>query len=189
VIPVAALYIDLRGPYPAMGVDCYDEQRDAKTYAGPWPVVAHPPCGPWGRLKFLCKHQDPTCGPRAVEQVRNGGGVLEHPTGSTLWRHCGLPRPGDPPDAWGGFTLEVRQVAWGHCCAKPTWLYVVGVPPEIARAGVRTGGVETHRVTNGSRGKTHLPRCTALQARLSPPAFAVWLVSLALWAAHGRGLA
>src|ERR1700730_1052110 len=92
----AALYIDPRGPYPALlGPDrCWDETRDARTYAGPWPVVAHPPCGPWGRLKFLCTKQDASCGPAAVEAVRRFGGVLEHPHGSQLWPFANLPEPG-----------------------------------------------------------------------------------------------
>ena len=101
-------------------------------YVGPWPVVAHPPCGPWSRLKAFCgaellaqKH----LAPLAVEQVRRWGGVLEHPAGSELWDHARLPLPGGLPDAYGGFTLEVEQWRWGHRAIKPTWLYIVGVDP------------------------------------------------------------
>lgn len=53
---VAALYVEgpPRGPYPKLlGPEyCWDEARDARTYAGPWSVIAHPPCGPWGKLAF-----------------------------------------------------------------------------------------------------------------------------------------
>lgn len=118
---VAALYIDPRGPYTKLGdVDCWDEQRDARKYDGPWPVVAHPPCGPWGKLRHQCTRQPADCGPIAVEQVRRFGGVLEHPAHSTLFRHCGMPWPGELPDAWGGFTIEVEQVRWGHVARKRT---------------------------------------------------------------------
>lgn len=179
---VAALYIDPRGPYPSLVADCWDESRDAKLYAGPLPVVAHPPCGPWGRLKHLCWKQDPTCGPAGVASVRAWGGVLEHPSDSGLFRACSMPRPGELPDSWGGRTYAVRQVAWGHGCIKPTWLYVVGVAARDVVAGIRFGGEPTHRLTNGPRGpsaRTDLLRASAEVRRRTPPAFAAWLVDLA----------
>lgn len=176
---VAALYVDPRGPYPRMrDVDAWDESRDAKRYAGPHPVVAHPPCGPWSRMRGLSTRQDKTCAPRAVEQVRAFGGVLEHPELSRLWPACGLPVPEGLPDHVGGRTYAVRQVSWGHICDKPTWLYVVGVAPELVVAGLRTGGVATHRVTSGP-GCDSRPSASKLRARLSPEAFAEWLVSIA----------
>src|SRR5262252_4046294 len=125
---IAALYIDPRGPYPRMpDVDCWDERRDARKYEGPYPVVAHPPCGPWGKLRHLCTKQDSSCGPVAVDQVREFGGVLEHPAHSRLFVECGMPRPGELPDPWGGVTIEVEQVRWGHVARKRSWIYLVGV--------------------------------------------------------------
>lgn len=82
---IATLYVDPRGPYPKLGVDCWDATRDARKYAGPGPVVAHPPCGPWGGLRHLYEGTEHDCAPRAVEQVRCWGGVLEHPRNSKLW--------------------------------------------------------------------------------------------------------
>src|SRR5271165_2667608 len=96
---VAALFVETGGCYFGLSdVDPWDEARDARTYAGPWPVVAHPPCGPWGQLRHLCTKQDATCGPHAVYAVRRWGGVLEHPKGSRLFEACGMPRPGELPD-------------------------------------------------------------------------------------------
>lgn len=177
---VAALYVDPRGPYPKLVEHWYDEARDARTYAGPWPVVAHPPCGPWGRLRHMCKHQDAACGPHAVEMVRRYGGVLEHPEISRLWRACAMPLPGELPDGWGGRTYAVRQVAWGHRCEKPSWLYVVGVAALDVVAGERVGGRSTHAIaTNDRTRRLGIKTVTASERRLTPPAFAAWLVELA----------
>jgi hypothetical protein len=110
--------------------------------------------------------------------VRRFGGVLEHPQASQLWRACRLPRPGELPDEYGGRSYEVMQVAWGHACKKPTWLYVVGVDSELVMRGIKTGGEPTHRITRGPRGP-QLARASAKVGRLSPPAFAQWLVDLA----------
>jgi hypothetical protein len=180
VLTVAALYVDTkRGPYPGLaGVDCWGVERDATRYDGPNPVVAHPPCGHWGRYHQKA-HDDGSTGPVAVDQVRRFGGVLEHPRDSKLWRLCGMPRPGEARDAFGGWTIEVRQVDWGHVAEKRTWLYVVGrddtppmpphqpapPPPPLLRTGRRIRGwVEMMPKT-----KRHL----------TPPAFAAWLVELA----------
>lgn len=185
---IAALYVCPTGPYASMAtVDPWDESRDAKLYAGPHPVVAHPPCGQWGSLRHLALPDAAraACGPRAVAQVRAFGGVLEQPAHSRLWAHCGLPYPGDLPDAFGGFAIEVEQVAWGHPCRKKTWLYCVGIDRATVAAGIRTGGTITHwtsgTYTPGKRGtvpegiRVIPPRLR----HLTPPAFALWLVDLA----------
>ena len=47
---IAALYVQKAGAYFGLpDVDPWDEARDARLYAGPHRVVAHPPCQRWGR--------------------------------------------------------------------------------------------------------------------------------------------
>lgn len=103
--------------------------------------------------------------------------MLEHPADSKLWATCGLPLPGYPTDEYGGRTYEVQQVEWGHVTRKRTWLYCVRTgpiphPPFPERA-------PTHSVCNGRGMVGGKKRATALQARLTPPAFAEMLVALA----------
>jgi hypothetical protein len=51
---IAALYVERGGVYYGLpDVDPWDEERDARLYAGPWPVVAHPVCARWSRLAAL----------------------------------------------------------------------------------------------------------------------------------------
>jgi hypothetical protein len=194
-VTVQALYVDPRGPYYGLlgPENCWDEKRDARTYAGPWPVVAHPPCGPWGSLKHLYRGNEHDCAPRAVEQVRAFGGVLEHPARSKLWDACGLPLPDGLSDGYG-HTIEVDQCAWGHVARKRSWLYVVNVGLGEVLAGIRTGGTPTHWVS-GFRSSTHgtpkryrqngcavppgIKVCSAQQRRRTPVAFAQWLIALA----------
>lgn len=164
------------------GVECWDEQRDAQNYAGPHPVVAHPPCGPWGSLRHLSKNHDPLLAITAVGQVRRWGGVLEHPRRSRLWAAMALPCPGMLPDAHGGVTIDVNQVDWGHKCTKPTWLYLVGVRPE--RYPRLPPGNPTHGIwygnfeRSGHTGPSLLGASKEIRRR-TPLAFAEYLVELA----------
>lgn len=168
---VAALFVRRRSHYLALGCDCYDVDRDARTYCGSAPVVAHPPCRSWGRLAHLAK---PRVDERelaffAVDQVRRCGGVLEHPEGSRLWREAGLPRPGsDQLDIFGGFSVAVDQVHFGHRARKRTWLYVVGfegaLPPVPMPLAAPSVTVE------------HMGRA---ERERTPPLFAAWLVGIA----------
>ena len=139
VRPVAALFVDARGSYAELpGVDLWDEQRDARRYFGPHPVVAHPPCSRWCRLAGLVEARwghkrgdDEGCFAFALDAVRRWGGVLEHPAYSDAWRAFGLPRPPrhggwqrGPCDGW---STHVEQGRYGHPARKATWLYVYGV--------------------------------------------------------------
>jgi hypothetical protein len=86
----------------------------AQFYVGPYPVICHPPCGPWGKFKWRCKHQDASLGPLAIKQAHRFGGVVEQPLGSTLFRDHG----------WIGSTVtRVKQCDYGHRAEKATLLY------------------------------------------------------------------
>ena len=182
---IAALYVDRHGPYFGRpDVDPWGAERDAKKYWGPHPIVAHPPCGPWGHLRHLSRGDDRTCAIRAVYQVQAFGGVLEHPCWSKLFPHMQLPYPGELPDAFGGRTIEVCQCDWGHVARKRTWLYMVRVRDVGWRPTPRE---PTHWVSGGrakpGRKSTPVPPgikvCSAQQRRRTPPAFADWLIGLA----------
>jgi len=142
---IAALYVQTDGAYYDLpGVDPWDAARDARLYAGPWPVVAHPPCERWGRYWSggpsakvrRVKGDDDGCFAAALAAVRRWGGVLEHPEASAAWDAFGLNRPPRNggwvvADFEGGWTCCVEQGHYGHRARKPTWLYVHGVelPP------------------------------------------------------------
>lgn len=140
---IAALYVDARGCYANLpGVDVWDEARDARRYAGPWPVVAHPPCQRWGRFSeggpsapgTRRTGDDGGCFESALAAVRRWGGVLEHPKDSKAWARFGLAKPPRAggwvvADDFGGWTCCVDQGHYGHFSNRPTWLYTVGPCP------------------------------------------------------------
>ena len=143
---IAALYVEKDGCYYGLvGVDPWDQARDARRYAGPHPVVAHPPCQRWGRFwhgSTRKPHQyrlgdDGGCFKAALDAVRTWGGVLEHPCDSHAWRHFGLAPP-KRHAGWQqagdliGWTCYVEQGHYGHMSRKPTWLYAAHVDlPEL----------------------------------------------------------
>lgn len=150
MMKIAALYVQTNGCYFGVsGVDPWDEERDARKYEGPHPVVAHPPCQRWGKfwagqplyIKRTGIRQklgdDGGCFEAALRDVRRYGGVLEHPEHSKAWPHFGLAKPSRnggwiKADDYGGWTCRVEQGRYGHYANKPTWLYAVGCElPEL----------------------------------------------------------
>ena len=162
------------------GVEAYDQLRDARTWPGGTAVVAHPPCAQWGRLRGLASvdAEEKELGPYAVQMVRTWGGVLEHPAGSTLWPACSLPAPGQS-DSWGGWTLDVDQVVWGHRAQKHTWLYICGCRPEAIPPVPPPGRLPTHCVTSSRASFYKLPELSKHGRELTPPDLCAWLVEVA----------
>ncbi len=203
-LTVAALYVEKDGVYASLpNVDLWDEERDARLYEGPWPVVAHPPCARWGSLSYVNQAKygyiigdDGGCFTSALWSVRMFGGVLEHPAHSLAWSTFNLPIPGR--SGWteslldGGFTTEVSQVAYGHRARKRTWLYAVGCElPELDWRdldGECIVGDLWHG--NGRRlGRGDRPRMYQREALATPPAFRDVLLAMARSASKAQVVA
>ena len=197
MMKVAALYVVSGGVYSGFpGVDCWDVVRDARTYAGPYPVVAHPPCERWGRYwsggpSARVRRRlgdDGGCFAAALAAVRRWGGVLEHPEASHAWRKHGLVVP---PRAGGwvaagdgtGWTCCVEQGHYGHRARKATWLYAVGVElPELrwgrAEGKIRLDQGHHNREERRLYGERH-QRITARECAATPVQFAEVLLGIA----------
>ena len=175
---VAALFCHRRSPYKAIaGVEVYDLARDARTFPGGMPVIAHPPCRYWSRARRRDLPTDPdevALAPWALNTVRQNGGILEHPFGSRFWSFARLPAPGCQ-DEFGGWTIQLDQLWFGHPAEKSTWLYLFGIaPPQVAPV----------LVDLTRRPRSNFNCLSRSQRQLSPPRFAEWLVSLARVAAE-----
>lgn len=185
---IAALYVETDGCYFGLeGVDPWDQARDARLYAGPHPVVAHPPCQLWVNFAALNykryggEHNRPGndggCFASALASVRRWGGVLEHPASSNAFPAHGLRRPSglgwDRVNA-REWTCEVWQSAYGHPARKRTWLWYVGDdrPPDLDWR--RAPG--SHQVGWFDRIK---PTLNKKQAMATPLAFRDLLLSIA----------
>lgn len=113
-IVLAALWVASDTVYRQFkGVEVWDLKQDALKYKGPWPIVAHPPCGPWGYLINM-SHETDEHGIRAMEYVHQYGGVVEQPKGSQLFKQYGSKR---------GQIEELFQYDFGHLAQKRTILY------------------------------------------------------------------
>ncbi len=197
---VAALFVEPAGVYSGReGVVLWGVEQDARTYPGPHPVVAHPPCQRWGRywsggpsarVRRL-KGDDGGCFASALHSVRMWGGVLEHPADSSAWAWHGLMTP--HTGGWShadshGWTCHVEQVWYGHEAKKATWLYAVGCTLPSLRwgsapigAGVRPEDIARGRDRAVKTGV--IQRLSKRQRAATPEAFAEMLIALARSAA------
>lgn len=133
---VAVLCCSRNSVYKSIeGLDCYDVDRDARTFRGGMPVIAHPPCRLWSAY---CSHQAKSDDPDAeralgvwcADQVEKWGGVLEQPAHSRLFDAAELPKPGRVrPDAMSvSWSIELPQYWFGDSREKNTWLYFSKIP-------------------------------------------------------------
>ena len=178
---VAALFVDPNGVYAGLpDVDVWDEARDARLYAGPWPVVAHPPCSRWSKMgtcRGYYDGEDGGCFDAALSAVRTWSGVLEHPAHTLAWKRYGLARPAGA--GWtrslmdDGWTCEVDQRNYGLPFRKPTWLYYVGPePPNLVHNRGPIGAIN-------SRGNIATANNHHSERERTPPAFRDVLLNMA----------
>lgn len=162
--------------------DVFDAERDARTYAGTNPIVAHPPCRAWGAFAMFAKprEDEKALAPWAIEQIRKNGVVLEHPNASKLWPELGLPEPGTV-DEFGGWTLPIHQHWFGHRAEKKTRLYIVGCKPRDIPDMPMVLGQATHVIGDVGRASngTKRPEVSKDEREHTPPQLARWLVDLA----------
>ena len=190
---VAALYVAKGGCYYGLpDVEPWGlPDRDAMLYAGPHPVVAHPPCARWCRLAGLVEARwghkrgdDGWTFAAALASVRQWGGVLEHPAYSDAWLAHGLLDPG--AEGWtaagdGGWVCHVEQGHYGHRARKATWLYACGVASLPSLAWGRSDAT-AHLSRCGNHGIPYSDptlRLTDKHASATPPAFRDLLLSIA----------
>ena len=151
---IAALFVKKGGCYYGLpNVDPWDEERDARKYDGPYPIISHTPCQRWGKLWAgqplyikrtgirKIKGDDGGCFASSLANLKRVGGIIEHPWGSYAWPHFGLdipPRTGGWRRAGGLFgehalwTCCVEQGRYGHYARKPTLLLAAGCDlPEL----------------------------------------------------------
>lgn len=192
---IAALYVAKNGCYFGLpDVDPWDEARDARTYAGPHAVVAHPPCSRWCRLAGLVEARwghrrgdDGGCFAAALAAVRRWGGVLEHPAWSDAWAAHGLNAPPTSggwvaADFVGGWTCYVEQGRYGHVAKKATWLYAVGCELPSLRWGHEPDTASKALVSwcgNHTRADEKRPRVGKAAAAATPLPFRDLLLDMA----------
>ncbi len=174
MIPITALFVRSDSIYKSLpGVDCFDIDRDARTWSGGTPVVAHPPCRAWGQFAMFA---NPREGEKdlalwAIEQVQKWGGVLEHPYNSSLWKVV----------SGGGWMLPIHQHWFGHRAEKKTKLYIVGCEPTGIPEMPLSLDYPTHVI--GDSGRVALgnkrPEVSKAEREHTPPLLAEWLVELA----------
>lgn len=184
---IAALFVAKKGVYFGLkGIDPWDEERDARNYRGPHPVVAHPPCSRWCQLAFINQKRyghkvgdDGGCFAFALDAVRSYGGVLEHPARSYAWPEFDLPTPkqGTWTNRAGGWVTQVSQRAYGHRARKLTWLYYVGPFPPDLNWSIPEPLAQVSFCKN--HGNSPLPRLSKREASATPPKFRDMLIMLA----------
>lgn len=110
-------YFDL--VVPGADLVLFDKEKDMLNFDFDMPVICHPPCAQWSRLKHFSipNSEDKALAFWCKLAVEKCGGILEHPHGSSFMRcHVGY-----------GKCISVNQSWFGFPARKPTLLFPVKV--------------------------------------------------------------
>jgi hypothetical protein len=178
---ITVLYCQNPSIYAQLDCDVWDEKRNALLFFEKIPIISHPPCRLWSRMRGLSNA--PGCerlmAISSVIHIRQNGGVLEQPFPSQLWKWLNLPLPG-LIDEFGGWSLIVNQSWFGHKAKKPTILYIVGCKPSEIPPYPLSFDLIEYCVSSSARLKSRLKPISALERSATPILFASWLMELVL---------
>lgn len=105
--------------YNELGLETYDQKRDARTYNGSGPIIAHPPCRAWSA--HMSHFAKPLPGEKSLalfclRKIAKNGGVLEHPANSKFFEQYNLHQD------IRFKIIEIHQSWFGYPTTKRTWL-------------------------------------------------------------------
>lgn len=171
------LYVKQQSNYFKLDVECYDQVRNALSYSGKEPVIAHPPCRLFSRLKRFAKA--PACEKilaySAIATVRVNGGVVEHPNGSSLFADMNIPLDGSR-DAYGGYVRRVFMSDFGAKFKKDTLIYIVGVEPGNLPSYPISFDLPTMVIKRSKR--SVMPYVSKKDRDMSPLLFCMYLIDI-----------
>ena len=161
--------------------DVYDIDRDATKYNGNLPVVCHPPCRAWGRLSHMAtpREGEKELAYHALDEVFLKGGIVEHPSGSKLWKiYRHIVTDSEVFYVDGSFVIEIDQYDFGHVAHKKTTLLIKGIGrdelPELLPKDETIHVCEKGKrrsICGNVKGTT---RCTQYQREYTPEALIDW---------------
>lgn len=178
--PIAVLYARADSIYKQFpDLDVFDRNRDARTWPGGAPCIAHPPCRAWGRLRHFAnpRPDEMDLARHAIAMVRLNGGILEHPAASTLWPDRDIPQPGKR-DRWRGYTIPIDQHWYGHKAKKATFLYIVGIEPASLPPIPYNMKTPAYVIQTNTKNDPR-PHVSKADRERTPPDLARWLVETA----------
>lgn len=157
-----------------MGIECYDQNRNALTYQGNDVVICHPPCDHWASLKLFTKKPiaEKYLALHALWLVECNGGILEHPAQSKLWHLVK-----SNPTHYTGRLLSIDLKWFGFPAKKRTTIYIKGARLKDLPPHPITFTRETHFI--GNRGKGSRKELSKRLRNETPREMCLWLIEVA----------
>lgn len=167
--------------------DAYDVERNAFTYSDRLPLVAHPPCRLFSRLRKFstAPAQEKKCAFFALSKIRQFGGILEHPRSSLLWKTGNFDLSGNV-DNYGGFLRSVNLSWFGYPCEKKTMLYFVGISPGQLPEFPLSFDAITHQISSSK--KKSLPEISKDSRSSTPVAMIAYFIQVINIINHNKSI-